>query len=56
MKVGYIRVSTAEQNTARQEVIMEKLGVEKLFHEKLTGKDTDRPQLNCYGRLCMAEN
>ena len=46
MKVGYIRVSTAEQNTARQEVIMEKLGVEKLFHEKLTGKDTDRPQLN----------
>ena len=46
MKVGYIRVSTTEQNTARQEVIMEKLGVEKLFHEKLTGKNADRPQLN----------
>ena len=46
MKVGYIRVSTTEQNTARQEVIMEKLGVEKLFHEKVTGKDTNRPQLN----------
>lgn len=46
MKVGYIRVSTTEQNTARQEVIMEKLGVEKLFNEKVTGKDTNRPQLN----------
>ena len=29
MKVGYVRVSTAGQNTARQEVIMEQLGVEK---------------------------
>lgn len=45
MKVGYIRVSTTDQNTARQEVIMEELGVEKLYYEKLTGKDTDRPQL-----------
>lgn len=46
MKVGYIRVSTTEQNTGRQEVIMEKLGVEKLFNEKVTGKDINRPQLN----------
>ena len=46
MKVGYIRVSTTDQNTARQEVIMEELGVQKLFYEKLTGKDTNRPQLN----------
>lgn len=45
MKVGYIRVSTTEQNTARQEVIMENLKVEKLFREELSGKDTDRPQL-----------
>lgn len=45
MKVGYIRVSTTEQNTARQEVIMEKLGVEKLYLEKQTGKDTNRPEL-----------
>lgn len=29
MKVGYVRVSTAGQNTARQKVIMEQLGVEK---------------------------
>lgn len=45
MKVGYVRVSTAEQNTARQEVIMEQLGVEKVFVDKMSGKNTDRPQL-----------
>ena len=45
MKVGYVRVSTAEQNTARQEVIMEHLGVEKVFMDKMSGKNTDRPQL-----------
>ena len=38
MKVGYIRVSTEEQNTARQEVMMEELGVEKFFMEKITAK------------------
>lgn len=45
MKVGYIRVSTAEQNTARQEEIMAQLGVEKSYTEKISGKNTDRPQL-----------
>lgn len=45
MKVGYVRVSTAEQNTARQEVIMEQLGVEKVFMDKMSGKNPDRPQL-----------
>lgn len=46
MKVGYVRVSTEEQNTARQEIIMEQLGVEKVFVDKMSGKNTDRPQLN----------
>lgn len=46
MKVGYVRVSTLEQNTGRQEVIMDKLGVEKVFIDKCSGKDTKRPQLN----------
>lgn len=46
MKVGYIRVSTVEQNTERQKAIMEGLGVEKLYTEMLSGKNTDRPQLN----------
>lgn len=38
MKVGYVRVSTAEQNTARQEVIMEQLDVERVYLEKVSGK------------------
>lgn len=45
MKVGYVRVSTEEQNTARQEIIMEQLGVEKVFIDKMSGKNTDRPKL-----------
>ncbi|WP_337959681.1 recombinase family protein [Acetobacterium tundrae] len=32
MKVGYVRVSTEEQNEERQEVIMEQLGVERVIH------------------------
>ena len=30
MKIGYIRVSTQEQNTMRQEVLMEALGVDEV--------------------------
>ena len=45
MKVGYVRVSTTEQNTARQESLMESLGVEKIYIEKVSGKDKKRPQL-----------
>ena len=45
MKVGYIRVSTEEQNTARQEVLMGQLGVEKIYIDKMSGKSKDRPQL-----------
>ena len=46
MRVGYVRVSTAEQNTARQEVMMEQLGVEKIFMDKASGRSRDaRPGL-----------
>lgn len=45
MKVGYIRVSTVEQNEARQEVLMEQLCVEKIFMDKMSGKSKERPQL-----------
>lgn len=45
MKVAYIRVSTEEQNEARQLEAMKKLGVEKFFIEKISAKDTNRPQL-----------
>lgn len=45
MLVGYIRISTVGQNTARQEVLMQELGVDKIFIDRLSGKNTDRPQL-----------
>lgn len=45
MKIGYVRVSTPEQNTLRQEVLMEQLGVEQIYLDRMSGKDTDRPQL-----------
>ena len=45
MNIGYIRVSTAEQNTARQEVLMEELGVEQVYIDKICGKNTERPDL-----------
>lgn len=44
MKVGYVRVSTVEQNPARQEELMKSFGVDKVYSEKLSGKDTNRPQ------------
>ena len=45
MKVAYIRVSTVEQNEARQLEAMQSKGIEKYFTEKVSGKDTNRPQL-----------
>ena len=45
MRVGYCRVSTAEQNTARQEVLLESLAVERVFIDRCSGKSTDRPAL-----------
>lgn len=45
MKVGYIRVSTEEQNTIRQEALMEELGVDKVYIEKASGKNANRPCL-----------
>ena len=45
MKIGYIRCSSEHQNTARQEVLMQDLGVDEIFIDKMSGKNTDRPQL-----------
>lgn len=45
MKVGYVRISTAEQNTARQDESLKLSGVEKVYTDKLSGKDTARPEL-----------
>ena len=45
MKIGYIRVSTGEQQTLRQEELMRTLEVEKIYIDVASGKDTKRPQL-----------
>ncbi|MGM9618285.1 MAG: recombinase family protein [Oscillospiraceae bacterium] len=45
MRIGYIRVSTQEQNAARQEVLMQELGVEQVFIDRMSGKSADRPEL-----------
>ena len=45
MKIGYVRVSTEEQNTARQEVLLHELGVDEIFIDKASGKSADRPEL-----------
>lgn len=42
MKVGYVRVSTIDQNPARQEAILKEMGVEKIFMDKTSGKNMDR--------------
>ena len=45
IKIGYIRVSTQEQNTIRQEVMMQELGVDEIYIDRVSGKNTDRPAL-----------
>lgn len=45
MKIGYVRVSTEEQNEARQVEALQKLGVQKIYIEKKSGKNLDRPVL-----------
>jgi len=43
MKLGYIRVSTIEQNTVRQ---LDGIELDKRFEDKCTGSNSDRPALN----------
>ncbi len=45
MLVGYARVSTVTQNEDRQMEALKKYGCEKIFLDKLSGKDTKRPEL-----------
>jgi DNA invertase Pin-like site-specific DNA recombinase len=40
--VGYIRVSSVDQNSARQ---LDDVTVDRMFEDKCSGKDTERPQL-----------
>ena len=43
--IGFIRVSTEHQDTARQQEIMCSYQADRSFSEKLSGANTDRPQL-----------
>ena len=44
-KIAYVRVSTVEQNEARQVEELKKHDINKWFKEKVSGKDTNRPEL-----------
>lgn len=43
MRVGYVRVSTVDQNTIRQ---LDGIEVERVFADKASGKHTARPKLD----------
>ena len=43
--VGYIRVSTLDQNTVRQEEQLHGFNLDASFIDKASGKDTERPEL-----------
>ena len=45
MNISYIRVSTIEQNEGRQTEGLKKYDINKVFMEKVSAKDTNRPQL-----------
>lgn len=44
MIVGYIRVSTLDQNADRQHVALKEAGVEKIYEDHISGANTDRAQ------------
>ena len=43
-KIGYIRVSSQDQNLDRQVAMLNQLKIDKLFQEKASGKDCNRPE------------
>jgi DNA invertase Pin-like site-specific DNA recombinase len=45
MKIGYARVSTADQNLDLQFNALTEYGCTKIYQEKISGKNTDRPEL-----------
>lgn len=45
-KLGYIRVSTIDQNLDRQVQLMNSIPVDKIFQDKASGKNMDRPGMD----------
>jgi DNA invertase Pin-like site-specific DNA recombinase len=54
MIVGYVRVSSVEQNEGRQLVTMEKLKVEKVFSKKSVSKKYRQARTKIHAGLCQA--
>lgn len=44
-RIAYIRVSAVDQNLESQKELLQKCTINKWFEEKISGKNTDRPQL-----------
>lgn len=44
-KIGYIRVSSLDQKTDRQDIALAEKDVDKVFKEKISGKNSNRPEL-----------
>lgn len=44
MNIAYVRVSTVEQNESRQIEGLQKHGIDRWYTEKVSGKDTHRPE------------
>lgn len=45
MRIGYVRVSSLDQNPDRQIEELKLHQVEKVFMDKVSGKNLDRPEL-----------
>lgn len=45
MNIAYVRVSTIEQNESRQKEGLKAYNIDKWFEEKVSAKDTNRPEL-----------
>ena len=46
MLVGYVRVSTIEQNVERQIAELKNFGVEKFFIDKISARSAQRPKFD----------
>lgn len=56
MRIGYIRVSSLDQNCDRQHMILRQYDLEKIFEEKISGKDRNRPALQEMLNFCREDD
>ncbi len=54
MRIGYVRVSSLDQNPDRQIEDLKAQQAEKIFMDKVSGKNTDRPELQRIRSSCTA--